>query len=572
MTTQLARLKLCFSKPDFARLLELDPVFLTRVVYMRDTEKLYTDFTILKKNKTQRVISAPDEELKEIQRKISDLLLDCLTTIRNENKSNNKLSHGFELGKNIITNAERHKSKKWVLNIDLSNFFDQFNYGRVSGYFIKNKFFELHSNIANLIAKIACYKNKLPQGSPCSPVISNLILQSLDQRLNNICKKNGCTYSRYADDITISTNKKKFPKAIVSNHSDKEINLNNGFIKEILRAGFSINNDKTRLRFNTLRQEVTGLTVNSKISVDDKYSRRVRSMVHKLFLSGEYTLIDKKTREPRFGTINEIQGMLGFVDSIDKYNNNLPNNSKHTPNKRERLLADFIYFTRFHFNTKPTIITEGKTDITYLRVALNALCKKYPSLIEKKKSYKGEINDYKFSFFIKNAKTKFLLKLEDGSSHIKNFIKDYDRNIEKYKADGGVNPVIIILDNDSGSTGSGGIFSLLLSNVFPNIKLSREDIRKVDWLWVTKNLYVIFTPLKDGQDSSLEDLFDTKTLATTLNGKVFNNTNKDCKPNEYGKEYFAKHVVLKNKDTIDFKNFIKIFDSIEEIIKHHSKK
>lgn len=140
MTTQLARLKLCFSKPDFARLLELDPVFLTRVVYMRDTEKLYTDFTILKKNKTQRVISAPDEELKEIQRKISDLLLDCLTTIRNENKSNNKLSHGFELGKNIITNAERHKSKKWVLNIDLSNFFDQFNYGRVSGYFIKNKF------------------------------------------------------------------------------------------------------------------------------------------------------------------------------------------------------------------------------------------------------------------------------------------------------------------------------------------------------------------------------------------------------------------------------------------------
>lgn len=165
-----------------------------------------------------------------------------------------------------------------------------------------------------------------------------------------------------------------------------------------------------------------------------------------------------------------------------------------------------------------------------------------------------------------------MLKLEDGSSHIKNFIKDYDRNIEKFKADGGVNPVIIILDNDSGSTGSRGIFSLLLSNVFPNIKLSREDIRKVDWLWVTKNLYVIFTPLKDGQDSSLEDLFDTKTLATTLNGKVFNKTNKDCKPNEYGKEYFAKYVVLKNKDTIDFKNFIKIFDSIEEIIKHHSKK
>ncbi|MCP6612430.1 reverse transcriptase domain-containing protein, partial [Klebsiella pneumoniae] len=83
------------------------------------------------------------------------------------------------------------------------------------GYFLKNNNFSLNTELSTLIAKIACHQDKLPQGSPCSPVITNLILVSLDRRLSNLCNSVGCTYTRYADDITISTNKKEFPKGII---------------------------------------------------------------------------------------------------------------------------------------------------------------------------------------------------------------------------------------------------------------------------------------------------------------------------------------------------------------------
>ncbi|AWY01573.1 hypothetical protein A8139_17590 [Marinomonas primoryensis] len=129
------------------------------------------------------------------------------------------LSHGFVRKRSIITNAMMHIGKKNVLNIDLENFFDSFNFGRVQGFFIKNKNFQLNPIIATMIAQIACYDKKLPQGSPCSPVITNLITHSLDIRLASLAKKYKCTYSRYADDITFSTRKSLFPSQIMREES-----------------------------------------------------------------------------------------------------------------------------------------------------------------------------------------------------------------------------------------------------------------------------------------------------------------------------------------------------------------
>ncbi len=575
MTSPLIKLKSCTSKPDLARLLKLDPVFLTRVVYIRNTDNLYTDFSIKKKNGTNRIISAPDSELKEIQSKLSKLLQDCLDDIRESLKLNNTISHGFERKKSIITNAEKHRRRKWVLNLDLSNFFDEFNFGRVRGYFLKNKNFSLDETICNLIAKIACYNNRLPQGSPCSPVITNLILFSLDQRLNKICKSVGCTYTRYADDITISTNKSFFPTKIVTSHDNESIVLNKKFLKEITSSGFSLNEDKIRLHNKTYRQEVTGLTVNEFVNVNARYARKVRAMVHCLFKNGSFNLIDKKTRETRQGTINELTGMLGFIDSLDKYNNknilkynNKDKNLKH--NKREKLYADFLYYKAFHANTKPTILTEGKTDITYLRVALNSLVKYYPSLIEKKQINKNSICDYKIKFFKNSEKTKYFLELDGGTGNLNKFICNFDKKSKKYKHIENTNPVIIILDNDSGSTGKGGIFANLSSERFPMITLSMDELRNEKWIWVMQNLYIIYTPLNGAKESAMEDLFDEKTLATQLGGKFFNKTNKTCTGNQYGKEAFATGVVLKQRKNIDFSGFSSIFDSVVEIIEHHN--
>ncbi|HGW7490657.1 TPA: reverse transcriptase domain-containing protein, partial [Escherichia coli] len=114
-----------------------------------------------------------------------------------------------------------------------------FNFGRVRGYFIANQNFKLHPNVATIIAQIACLDGSLPQGSPCSPVITNLICRILDFRLSKLAVTYGCSYSRYADDITFSTNKKNIPDALVSN--EKENEPGKILVEEIHRAGFTLN-------------------------------------------------------------------------------------------------------------------------------------------------------------------------------------------------------------------------------------------------------------------------------------------------------------------------------------------
>ena len=570
MTTRLDKLKSCNSKPDLARLLGIDPVFMTRVIYIRNTDNLYSQFTIKKKNGSDRHISAPDPELKEIQSRLSDLLQDCLNNIRENSKEDNNFSHGFERNRSIITNAEKHKSKKWVLNIDLSNFFDEFNFGRVRGYFLKNKNFSLNTELSTLIAKIACHQDKLPQGSPCSPVITNLILVSLDRRLSNLCNRVGCTYTRYADEITISTNKKEFPRNIIKSHNENSIDLNKKFLKEIISSGFQINLNKLRLFDRKCRQEVTGLTVNRFVNVDNKYAKKIRAMAHSLFTKGGYTLTDKKTREQRAGNINELGGMLSFIDYVDKHNNRLPHIIKTSLNKRENVYSDFLYYSAFWANPKPTILTEGKTDITYLRVALDSLSANYPNLIGNKKMGNKTVRDYGVKFFKNTTKSKYFLNLDGGASHLKDFIVGYEKKTNAFKAIADQKPVIIVLDNDSGSGGSNGIFQTLIGKAFPNITLSKDELRNQKWIWVTKNLYLIFTPLNGLNDSSMEDLFHSSVLQTKLGGKVFNRTNAKCKDNEYGKEFFATGVVLKQRKTINFSNFNYIFESINEIIDHNA--
>ena len=129
------------------------------------------------------------------------------------------LSHGFRRKHSIITNARPHKRRRHVLNLDLQDF-PSSNFGRVRGFFLKNHQCPLHEKIATLIAQIACHNNELPQGSPSSPIISDLIAHPMDVRLAQLAKKHRLTYSRYADDLTFSTGQKQFPAAVATPDPD----------------------------------------------------------------------------------------------------------------------------------------------------------------------------------------------------------------------------------------------------------------------------------------------------------------------------------------------------------------
>ena len=233
------------TRNEFADFLGIQRKTLTYVLYEVGVDSFYKSFDIPKKDGSQRHIHAPTGILKAIQKNLADALYDYQKAIRTENDIKANISHAFEKEKGIITNAQIHRNKRFVLCFDLKDYFESFHFGRVLGFFENNRDFKLPREVAVIIAQITCYNGFLPQGAPSSPVITNLISQIMDYRLLRISKKFHLDYTRYADDLTFSTNDKHF------------LNRKDEFIEEICAevtsSGFLIKEAKTRLIFKDSR-------------------------------------------------------------------------------------------------------------------------------------------------------------------------------------------------------------------------------------------------------------------------------------------------------------------------------
>ena len=581
--SKLQSLQQATTKRELAGLLGIKTSVLTYSLYILKPDTQYYQFKRPKKNGGDRIISAPSGKLKSLQSSLSTLLLDCIDEI-NEKKFTSRrirkpaLSHGFVREKSIITNAMIHLNQKRVLNIDLKNFFDSFNFGRVRGFFIKNKNFNLDPNIATVIAQIACYNNALPQGSPCSPVITNLITHSLDIRLASLAKKYSCTYSRYADDITFSTRKTEFPDQIML-ESNGEYTPGRRLFGAIKQAGFSINNKKTRIQYKDSRQDVTGLIVNKKPNVKKEYWRTIKSQCNSLFHTGEF--IAKKNDVEEKGNINKLEGQLNFIDQVDLYNRLRQKPaldpayaiSKHGHNTssqlsgRERTFSRFLYYRLFYANTQPTIVCEGKTDNVYLKSAISELVNTYPALAipsSKDQQYRLLVRFLDYS-----KRTRFLLELFGGTSYLKYFIGKFDRHFQFYKAPKPEQPVVIILDNDKGPQDLLNKVSKLDSTmVYPNT-VKKDNIRDAEFIHVMHNLYLVLTPKANGKLTEIEDFFTDATRQTKIGSKTFNPKKDFDKTKEYGKEIFANKVIKANKKNISFDGLKPILDRVVAVMAHY---
>src|ERR1700733_4201455 len=147
---------------------------LSFILYKMTDATKYKTFDIPKASGGTRTIHAPTEKLKRLQGRLANILFECNLEIHGK-KPLPPLSHGFEKGRSIFTNAWEHKNRRYVLNIDIENFFPTINFGGGPRFCISNRNYGLPTKAATLIAQIACYQGKLPQGSPCSPIIANLI-------------------------------------------------------------------------------------------------------------------------------------------------------------------------------------------------------------------------------------------------------------------------------------------------------------------------------------------------------------------------------------------------------------
>jgi len=123
--SSLEKLKQTSSLSEFAKLIGYKPKSLAYIIYKIPTEDKYVEFTITKKNGGERAIQSPTEKLKKLQKRIARLLNDCLEEILSVHK--HSLSHGFRRKHSIITNAQKHRNKRHVFNVDLKNFFPSIN-------------------------------------------------------------------------------------------------------------------------------------------------------------------------------------------------------------------------------------------------------------------------------------------------------------------------------------------------------------------------------------------------------------------------------------------------------------
>lgn len=584
-TTQLAleHFQSARSRAGLASLLSIEHKDLTYLLYvLKDTEK-YSVFSIPKKGGGLREINAPIPQIKSLQRRLAHSLELCVADIATLTGRSNSASHGFRPGKSILSNASIHRNKRFVFNLDLKDFFPTITGRRIRGFLINDKNFNFHEDVATAIAHIACLDGKLPQGSPCSPVISNLIAGILDFHLARLAKAHGCRYTRYADDLTFSTNKKDFPKAIAFSEATDTHNWKIGKQLHglITKSGFVVNEKKTRMQYKTSRQQVTGLVVNKKVNVTREYRKLVRAYVFSLINHGKFTIktvMNDGKGQPLVkieeGSRAQLHGMLGFIHSVDNvYQTDVRDHPYNYPGQQQNnkhpagnlaIYRKFLLYTRFYDNTLPLIVCEGKTDGVYISNAVHQSKAIFPQLIKKSTDGKDVLSFQLFKYarqhkkkkavYLPNFSTASILGASSGGGgNLGNLIRAYHKDLKKFKAPIGAYPVIFIVDNDDGGK---AVYKIIRDTL--KIIISGNE----PFIHLFANLYIVPLPLSGEKKRSIEDLFSKSDISKGLNSKPFDFSKNADPRKSIGKADFAYEFVAKQAEKLDWTGFHPLLQNV----------
>lgn len=250
-----------FSKIHFPSIIGFDEIELKELIKYIDSQyrewdeikwdkktnlpKTYKDGT----NK-KRTIRPSKAKLNLVQQKVRKLILSKIELPKNV--------HGGRKKHSNITNGKPHQGKKYILTTDLKDFYPSVNHKTVY-----NTFIDLGFNIqtAFYLTRFTTWKNELPQGTPTSTDISNIIFLKTDLELIKLCDERKITYTRYVDDLTFSA----------------PFDFQNS-IKEILNI---IKNSKLKISWRKTiyagNQTVTGIIpLLNKISAPEKILQKVQ--------------------------------------------------------------------------------------------------------------------------------------------------------------------------------------------------------------------------------------------------------------------------------------------------------
>ena len=165
----------------------------------------YQIFTIGKKSGGERRIENPRNALKKVQNRLNDYLQAVYYCIKTP------IAYGFIINstrekdrRDIFANARRHFGQPYLLNLDLKDFFHSIEVPRIWKMLGQTPF-RFQRPAFEALTRLVTYKGRLPMGAPTSPVISNLVMRAVDKDLEDYAKTQDMTVTRYADDITFSS-------------------------------------------------------------------------------------------------------------------------------------------------------------------------------------------------------------------------------------------------------------------------------------------------------------------------------------------------------------------------------
>jgi retron-type reverse transcriptase len=265
----------------------------------------YKRITLQKKNGGTRVIHAPDCFLKPLQTMILHNILSKIDV--------SPYATAYIKGKQLADNAKPHTNHKYLLKMDITDFFGSITFLEVISAAFPSTMYP--KQIGTMLTSLCCWEDVLPQGAPTSPTLSNIVMKRFDDILGDWCQKHGVTYTRYCDDLTFSANTPLYgvyrkAKAMLE------------------KRGFEVNEKKTKFVTNASSQRVTGLTVNEKVSIPKEYKRQLRQELYyaiKFGLDGSI-LHGDKTEYIHNGVFDtagyyaHLNGKLQYVLQVEPHN------------------------------------------------------------------------------------------------------------------------------------------------------------------------------------------------------------------------------------------------------------
>ncbi len=292
-----ADLPLIIDKTSLALHLQVKESDLWHVLMNKN--KYYRVF-YLRRNGKERLIHAPAKTLCWMQHEILHRILYKLPVQEH--------IAAYVPGRSCRDAAEKHVGKATVLNLDIKDFFHSVKRAMVR----KQLRACFSTSAAHMLAELVTYDNFVPQGAPTSGAIANLVAQNTFDAdiLKRFSASEGWTYTRYSDDLTLSSVSRLEPEQLVQAIET---------VGEILDGhGFTLNPTKTRWAYRENSQRVLGLVVNSHVAIPRKQYHRLKALVHKCASMGFDECAKKMGRPSGPALAGYLRGALSYVHGVDK--------------------------------------------------------------------------------------------------------------------------------------------------------------------------------------------------------------------------------------------------------------